>query len=171
MKFIADIMVGKLARYLRMAGYDVIYINDIEDEKVLEIAKKEGRTILTRDFLMLQRKECKNGTIKSLLIEDDSLMKQLEQIRRDLDLELNPKLIRCLECNTLLEKVSKAGLKEKVPPYVFKTQDNFLYCPECDKYYWRGTHYNSINDVFEVLNKKNQPGSQDNNLQDKSSNK
>ena len=54
MKFIADIMVGKLARYLRMAGYDVIYLNDIEDAEVLRIAKKESRTILTRDVLMLQ---------------------------------------------------------------------------------------------------------------------
>jgi uncharacterized protein with PIN domain len=157
MKFIADIMVGKLARYLRMAGYDVIYINDIEDEEVLRIAKKEGRTILTRDVLMLQRKDCKNGVIKSLLIEDDILLDQLEQVKKELDLELKPKLIRCLDCNSLLKKVSKADLKEKVPPYVFKTQDNFLYCPDCDKYYWRGTHYDSINDVFDLLNKNSGP--------------
>jgi len=154
MKFIADIMVGKLARYLRMAGYDVIYINDIEDDEVLSIAKKESRTILTRDVLMLQRKDCKNGIIKSLLIEDDNLLNQLEQVKKDLDVELKPKLIRCLDCNSLLEKVSKADLKEKVPPYVFKTQDHFLYCSNCEKYYWRGTHYDSINSVFDVLNEK-----------------
>ena len=153
MKFIADIMVGRLARYLRMAGYDVIYINDIEDEEVIRIAKKEGRTILTRDSLMLQRKDCKNGVIKYLLIEDDRLMNQLEQVKNDLGVELRPKLIRCLECNALLQKVSKADLKGKVPPYVFKTQDNFLYCPGCAKYYWRGTHYDSINNLFECLNK------------------
>ena len=171
MKFIADIMVGKLARYLRMAGYDVIYINDIEDEEILSIAKKESRTILTRDVLMLQRKDCKKGVIKSLLIKDDSLLSQLEQVKRELDLELKPKLIRCLDCNTLLDEASKEDLKEKVPPYVFKTQDNFLYCPDCDKYYWRGTHYDSINNVFKVLNKNLQSSGSTNIYQDKSSNK
>ena len=152
MKFIADIMVGKLARYIRMAGYDVVYINDIEDDALLKIAKKESRIILTRDSLMLQRKDCKNKIIKSILIEDDNLLSQLEQVRKELGLELKPNLIRCLDCNSILEEVKKANVKEKVPPYVFKTQESFLYCPDCRKYYWRGTHYDNINKVFETLN-------------------
>ncbi len=154
MKFIADIMVGRLARYLRIAGYDVVYIHDIEDEDILKIAKKDNRLILTRDSLMLQRKECANGVIKSLLIEDGGLLNQLKQVKKGLGIKLEPNLVRCLECNSLLEKVPKSELEEKVPPYVFKTQDNFMYCPDCERFYWRGTHYDSINNIFRSLNKK-----------------
>ena len=154
MKFIADIMVGKLARYLRMAGYDVVYSNNMEDDKILEIAKKEDRIILTRDTLMLKRKDCRKKNIRSILIEDDKLINQLQQISSELDIRLEPNLNRCLECNYPLEEVKKADIKEKVPPYVYKTQEFFLYCANCKKYYWRGTHYDNINNVFKFLNKK-----------------
>ncbi len=148
MKFIADIMVGKLAKYLRMAGCDVLYINDISDDEIIKIARETGRTVLTRDSLMLTRKEFKNGVIKYLLIKDEKLKNQLEQVKTDLNLSLRPNLIRCIECNRKLIKVEKKKIKNKVPPYVYKTQQNFLYCKNCDKYYWRGTHYRNIKNTF-----------------------
>ena len=154
MKFIADIMVGKLAKYLRMAGNDVLYINDISDDEILKIAKNENRIVLTRDTLMLQRKDCKNNTIKSLLIKDDKILNQLKQIKSELQINLKPNLIRCLDCNEILVKVNKEDIPGKVPPYVYKTQKNFLYCSTCDKYYWRGTHYESIINTFKVINNK-----------------
>jgi uncharacterized protein with PIN domain len=135
MKFIADIMVGKLAKYLRMTGNDVIYINDISDDDVLKIAKQQGRIILTRDTLMLQRKECRTNQIKSILIKDDKLLNQLKQIKEELQINLKPNLIRCIDCNTLLENAKKEDIEGKVPPYVYKTQKYFLYCKQCDKYY------------------------------------
>lgn len=152
MKFIADIMVGKLARYLRMAGNDVLYINDIDDDEILEIAKNDERIVLTRDSLMLLRKPFRNNSIKSVFIKDDSIIKQLKQIKNDLGIPLKPNLLRCLECNTELSKAQKENLKDKVPPYVYTTQKDFLHCPKCDKYYWRGTHYDNINDFFELIN-------------------
>jgi uncharacterized protein with PIN domain len=148
MKFIADIMVGKLARYLRMAGYDVLYKNTATDDEIIKEALKTGRTVLTRDSLMLTRKEFKNGRIKHLLIRDDRLKKQLEQVQSEFGLSLKPNLIRCLECNSKLVKVKKEDIKNKVPPYVYKTHQNFLYCRKCDKYYWRGTHYHNIKNTF-----------------------
>lgn len=154
MKFIADIMVGKLAKYLRMAGNDVMYINDISDNEILKIAKNENRIVLTRDTLMLQRKDCKNNTIKSLLIKDDKILNQLKQIKSELQINLKPNLIRCLDCNKILIKVKKEDIPSKVPPYVYKTQKNFLYCGNCNKYYWRGTHYDSINNTFNIINNK-----------------
>ena len=152
MKFIADIMVGKLARYLRMAGNDVLYINNISDDEILKIAKSEGRIVLTRDSLMLLRKPFKDNSIKSVFIKDDRVIKQLKQIKNDLGIPLKPNLLRCLECNTELLKAQKENLKEKVPPYVYKTQKDFLHCPQCDKYYWRGTHFDNINNTFKLIN-------------------
>jgi len=152
MKFIADIMVGKLARYLRMAGNDVLYINNISDDEILKIAKNQERIVLTRDSLMLMRKPFKNNSIKSVFIRDDGIIKQLRQIKDDLKISLGPNLFRCLECNTELSKAQKEKLENKVPPYVYKTQKDFLYCPNCDKYYWRGTHYDNINNTFKLIN-------------------
>jgi uncharacterized protein len=151
MRFIADIMLGKLARYLRMAGNDVLYFNDISDDEILRIARVQDRIMLTRDNLMLQRRECKNGIISSIMIKEDDLLGQLSQVKNDLNINLTPLLIRCPRCNSLLEKVRKPGLEGKVPPYVFKTQISFLFCAGCGKYYWRGTHYENICRTFMLI--------------------
>lgn len=148
MKFIADIMVGRLAKYLRMAGYDVLYINTASDNQIIKKARKTDRIVLTRDSLMLARREFKKGTVKYLFIKDDKLENQLNQIKSDLKVLLKPNLVRCIECNRKLIKVKKEDIKNKVPPYVYKTQQNFLYCKKCDKYYWRGTHYDNIRNTF-----------------------
>jgi len=148
MKFIADIMVGKLARYMRMAGYDVMYINNASDDQIIKIARETDRIILTRDSLMLARREFKKGIIKYLYIKEDKLENQLDQIKSELKISLKPNLVRCIECNEKLIKVKKEDVKNKVPPYVYKTQKNFLYCKNCDKYYWRGTHYQNIKNTF-----------------------
>ncbi len=148
MKFIADIMVGRLAKYLRMAGYDVLYINTASDDQIIKKARETDRIVLTRDSLMLARREFRKGTVKYLFIKDDKLKNQLNQIKSDLKVLLKPNLVRCIECNRKLIKVKKEDVKNKVPPYVYKTQQNFLYCKKCDKYYWRGTHYDNIRNTF-----------------------
>ncbi|MDD5622537.1 MAG: Mut7-C RNAse domain-containing protein [Actinomycetota bacterium] len=148
MRFIADIMVGKLAKYLRMAGHDVLYINTASDDEIIKIAIDTGRMVLTRDSLMLARKEFKNGTLKNLYIKNEKLKNQLGQIKSDLKISLKPNLVRCVECNQILVRVKKEDIKNKIPPYVFKTQQGFLYCKKCDKYYWKGTHYQNIKNIF-----------------------
>jgi uncharacterized protein with PIN domain len=148
MKFIADIMVGKLAKYLRMAGHDVLYINTATDDEIIKIARETDRMVLTRDSLMLTRKEFKNGTIRSLHIKHEKLKNQLEQIKSDLKISMEPNLIRCVECNRKLTEVEKKDIKNKIPPYVYETQQSFLYCKKCDKYYWKGTHYQHIKKTF-----------------------
>ena len=141
-------MVGKLARYMRMAGYDVMYINNASDDQIIKIARETDRIILTRDSLMLARREFKKGIIKYLYIKEDKLENQLDQIKSEVKISLKPNLIRCIACNEKLIKVKKEDIKNKVPPYVYKTQQNFLYCKNCDKYYWRGTHYQNIKNTF-----------------------
>ena len=141
-------MVGRLAKYLRMAGYDVLYTNTASDNQIIKKARETDRIVLTRDSLMLARREFKKGTVKYLFIKDDKLKNQLNQIKSDLKVLLKPNLVRCIECNRKLIKVKKEDVKNKVPPYVYKTQQNFLYCKKCDKYYWRGTHYDNIRNTF-----------------------
>jgi uncharacterized protein with PIN domain len=85
------------------------------------------------------------------------LKNQLEQVKSELGLSLEPNLIRCIECNRKLVKVKKEDIKNKVPPYVYKTQENFLYCKKCDKYYWRGTHYNNIKNTFLSIKDRGSP--------------
>ena len=152
MKFIADIMVGKLAKYLRMAGYDVLYKNNIDDNNFIKIAINEKRIALTRDSLMLMRREFKNGILKFLYIKDDKLLNQLKQVKLELKITLKPNLNRCLKCNRVLLKVKKEDVENKVPIYVYKTQGTFLFCKNCNKYYWRGTHYNNIENTFQKIN-------------------
>ncbi|MBC8390595.1 MAG: DUF5615 family PIN-like protein, partial [Actinobacteria bacterium] len=91
-------MVGKLARYMRMAGYDVMYINNASDDQIIKIARETDRIILTRDSLMLARREFKKGIIKYLYIKEDKLENQLDQIKLDLKVLLKPNLVRCIEC-------------------------------------------------------------------------
>ena len=152
-KFIADVMVGKLARYLRMAGYDVVYINDADDELILEIARSEKRIVLTRDTMMLERRDFKNGILRSVFISHDSLGEQLQQVKSEMGIELSPDLVVCLVCNSPLCDVKKEYVSGKVPPYVFKTQDKFKYCKNCGRYYWRGTHYEYMQRYFNRLNR------------------
>lgn len=151
MRFIADIMVGRLARYLRMAGYDVAYFNDASDDFILKTAMEENRTVITRDTLMLERRQFTNGTLKSIFIRDDDLKNQLLQVRSELNISLRPDLIRCIICNDILVEISKKDVLDKVPPYVYKTQDEFMHCRDCGKYYWRGTHYDYMDDFFKGL--------------------
>jgi len=149
--FIADVMVGRLARYLRMAGYDVKYMNDADDELIVNIARKENRVVLTRDTMMLERRQFRQGVLRSVFIRHDSLEKQLLQVSSDLDIELEPDLVVCLVCNSPLEDVEKRDISGEVPPYVYRTQDSFKYCSSCEKYYWRGTHYEYIKKFFDGL--------------------
>jgi len=103
------------------------------------------------DTLMLERRQFRNGTLKSVFILDDDIREQLLQIRSELNISLGPDLIRCLICNNLLVKVLKKDVYNKVPPYVYGTQDDFMHCGECGRYYWRGTHYDYMDDFFKGL--------------------
>lgn len=150
-KFIADMMLGRLARYLRIFGFDVSYFNNISDEDLINKSKEEARIVLTRDSRMIGRRVFKYGKIKFLFINDDDVLKQLEQIKNELSLKLSINLIRCIECNQILKKVDREKVKGKVPVFIYKSIDDFAYCSNCDKYYWKGTHLELMNRRFSHL--------------------
>jgi uncharacterized protein len=140
MKFIADVMLGKLAKYLRICGYDVAYFRDIDDTSLIDKALKDARILLTRDRLMMQRKEIRDEVIHCCYIKSKSIKLQLLQLKDDLDLKLKLKLLRCVKCNRLLSKTIKSEARDHVPRYVFETQKIFYTCTHCNKFYWDGTH-------------------------------
>jgi uncharacterized protein with PIN domain len=137
-RFVADVMVGKLARWLRMLGYDVLYSNRFKDDEIRRIADAEDRIVLTRDVELHQRAR------NSMLIADDHYESQVRQVVASLELQQFFPFTRCAECNTPLVETDRESVFVKIPPYVYLTQKHFAWCPSCDRVYWRGTHTDRI---------------------------
>jgi len=146
-KFVADVMVGKLARWLRILGFDVAYSNTFSDDDVVQIAEVENRIILTRDTRLASRRNLP----PFLLIESDHYREQVRQVLRTFNLKEFRIFSRCLECNTPLQNVDKETVFEKVPHYVYLTQERFALCPSCNRVYWRGTHADAMLKRMSVL--------------------
>jgi len=150
-RFIVDTNVGKLARWLRMLGYDTLFINDIDDEELIAIGLQEKRVLLTKDTQITLRRVVTSGRLKALLIEYDNPKDQLRQVVRTMNLDQERKFTRCLECNEPLVPRSKDEVQDLVPPYVFKTQSQYYQCPACHRIYWRGTHWQRMKQEVETL--------------------
>ena len=151
-RFIADINVGKLAKWLRMIGYNTLLFDHRDDKHLIYIAMTENRTILTRDTQMMQRRVIAIGELKALLITNDHPGKQIYQVINELGLNpnFNPFSL-CLECNQPLEKIIKEDAKDRVPPYVYRTQSKYVECPNCHRLYWQGTHWQAMVKKLEGL--------------------
>ncbi len=136
LKFVCDRMLGTLARYLRILGYDTLYPEEARDAELLFLAYTQERILLTRDTRMGTRISPNIFVLKSVVPEE-----QLKKVVKNFKLKTGDTLFtRCLECNTPLVKVKKKEVKGKIPPYVFKHHNKFAKCPRCKKYYWTGTH-------------------------------
>lgn len=151
-KFIVDCNVGKLVRWLRLMGYDARFFDGSDDSELVAIAQTEGRVILTRDTRIMKRRVITRGRLKAVLIKSDQPERQIHQVIETLELDCRFKPFSlCLECNRELVERKKAEVKELVPPYVFKTQDQFMQCPACQRIYWRGTHWRAMTRRLEGL--------------------
>ncbi len=135
--FIADAMLGRLAKSLRILGYDVSYDSGIDDASLKLAAVRERRIILTRD-----REVAATGLpVRVVLIESDHHTEQLRQVMVDVRLPVPDALFtRCLLCNVRVEDAPRADVEGSVPPYVFATQERFARCPRCGRIYWPATH-------------------------------
>ncbi|MBI5455041.1 MAG: Mut7-C RNAse domain-containing protein [Deltaproteobacteria bacterium] len=136
-RLIADAMLGKLARWLRTLGYDCAFEPDITDDDLIKRAVEEGREILTRDTLLIQRRAVRG---RAIFIESDLVVDQLKELSKRFEINAAGFLTRCLRCNIPLEPMNKEAARDKVPPYVFATQERFSVCTGCSRIYWGGTH-------------------------------
>ncbi len=144
-RFIVDHNVGKLAKWLRMMGYDSLFFNGNDDSHMVAQALAEGRVILTRDTEIMKRRVINNGRLKAVLIESEDPERQIQQLINTLNLsgQFRPFTI-CLECNECLVERSPEEVKDRVPPYVYKTHSQYMDCPACRRIYWRGTHWEAM---------------------------
>jgi len=137
-RFIADGMLGKLAKWLRIAGYDAVYCRGAADGELAARALAEKRTLLTRDSRLVERKELRDF----ILVKSDDPFVQLKEVAAAAGLVVKKADLfsLCLECNEKVKRVKKADVRDEVPPYVYETQSYFRRCPSCKKLFWAGTH-------------------------------
>ena len=151
-RFIVDTNVGHLARKLRMLGYDTLFINPIEDGRLIEIAQEEERIVISGDRMLFERRLLKSGKVKGFWI--DAYQDQTVQLRQIVSAcsgnETAP-FVRCIECNTLLLSRTKEEARGKVPPYVYQTAQEYHYCPQCDQFFWKGDHVKRMREQIDRL--------------------
>lgn len=143
-RFIADAMLGRLARWLRILGYDTAYEKFIEDEALVERAFQEDRWLLTRDRRLTQHKALRG---RCTLIADDGLDGQLHQLQQDLKIDLDVdhrRGYRCADCNVVLAPISYDEAVPLVPPFVAQQYREFLQCSRCRRVFWQGTHWDDF---------------------------
>ena len=156
LKFVADVHLGRLARYLRMLGLDCHYQPPWDDEVLAGISAREHRIMLTRDKGLLKRRCIEHG----ILIRSDEALAQAKEVLARL--EAGPYIkpfSRCVSCNGPLEAVAKKDVLELLPPGTRRSYDRFYQCQTCDKVYWRGAHYDKLTQLLAEITatEKNSP--------------
>ncbi len=136
-RFLADRMVGKLAKWLRIIGYDTVYLPQLSPEGVKREARRQGRLLLTRSTRFLNQKDVP----PFVFIQSDRFRDQLKQVCADLQLDVSTHLFtRCSVCNQELAAVEREHVQQHVPEYVWQTRSTFLRCKKCPRVYWGATH-------------------------------
>lgn len=144
-RFVADQMLGSLARWLRMMGYDTVYDKGLDDKRLAELARAENRFLLTRDKELAKEPG-------ALLLEQDDLDSQLKATGTKFGLKYNEDLIRCSTCNGDLLQLPKEDAKAAVPEGAYAGNDRFWRCSRCGKIFWKGSHWLGIMDRLKKLN-------------------
>ena len=147
-RFVADVHLAKLARHLRMAGFDTLWAPHREDDEIVRIAAGERRTILTRDKAMLRRRD----VVRGYFVRAVQSEAQLFEVVRALQLEplLEP-FTRCRECNTILEEASREDVRDHVPERVAQLYACYKRCRGCGCVYWEGTHFERMRRILDAL--------------------
>jgi len=147
-RFVADVMLGRLAKWLRISGFDILYSNRYTDDELIAISREEKRILLSRDTRLLIRKPVNSF----IFLESDRIQDQIRQVFQAIRTTTFPApLTRCLLCNEILDLIPRAEIREVVPRYVFENQRQFKMCPRCGKVYWPGTHRQSVTRILATL--------------------
>ncbi|MCM8800999.1 MAG: Mut7-C RNAse domain-containing protein [Candidatus Omnitrophica bacterium] len=148
MRFILTKELGRLARWLRILGYDAQYFKEDNLASLIIQAIKEERIILTRNHRIPQARG-----IRIVVLKKERFKELLQELFQELDLSPEPESMfsRCIICNIELVPIEKEKIKDKVPEYVFKTQEDFVFCPECRRIYWQGTHWGNVQEILKQI--------------------
>ena len=145
MLFLVDAMLGNIAKKLRLLGFDSEYVSDIDDSKLIEKAKNENRTIISRDRSLIDR--ANKNEISSVYITKENEIEQFLEILETTHLqfdEISGDSARCTKCNSITSQINKLEIKNKVPLGVLEYHDKFWKCDGCDQIYWEGTHIKNL---------------------------
>ena len=145
LRFVLDVHLGRLAAYLRLAGFDALYRNDLQDAALAEIASG-GRVLLTRDRSLLKRRVVTRG----YWLRSVRPHRQLVEVLRRFDLcrAVEP-FRRCLRCNAVVESVRRADVVDELPPRTRRYFDEFHRCPGCGRIYWKGGHFTAMRSLLD----------------------
>jgi uncharacterized protein with PIN domain len=148
-RFIVDAQLHKLARLLRMAGFDAMLDPSLDDDDLVEVTLDEERILLTKDKLLLKNQLL---TTQCMNILSNDPLEQLKEVmlRFNLQASLQP-LTRCLECNLVIVPIDKNKVKEKVPEPIFAQMKEFFTCENCRRIYWKGSHYDHMQEMIASL--------------------
>lgn len=141
MKFLLTKELGRLVKWLRILGFDAEYYKESNFSTLIIQALRDERIILTRNHRLPEARG-----VKIVLIKAENIREQITELLKELDIKPDPEAMftRCIICNEELQSIAKEEIKDKVPEYVFKTQENFITCPKCSRIYWQGTHWGNV---------------------------
>lgn len=149
-RFVLDGHLGRLARYLRMLGFDVLYGNRAGDGELAEASARDERILLTRDRGLLKRSVVRLG----YLVRTDDPLRQLDEVVARYGLaELAAPFSRCVRCNGTLEQVDRSAVAERLAgqPRTLRYFDTFGRCPDCGAIYWRGSHFDRMSRMVDQV--------------------
>jgi uncharacterized protein with PIN domain len=151
MTFVADCMLGRLARWLRVLGFDVLYFPRIEDAALLAVARREGRVLLTRDTGLIER----TGGHPVLFVASEKWEDQLVQVLETFGLKdrIAPHT-RCLDCNAPLKPLPKERARNLAAPFIIERAEAFALCPACGRVFWKGSHTDDMDARIRKLMKR-----------------
>ncbi|MCS7251893.1 MAG: Mut7-C RNAse domain-containing protein [Anaerolineae bacterium] len=145
-RFVVDTMLGRLAKWLRILGYDTRYDPTLDDDALLRIAQAEDRILLTRDHALARR-----GGPHAFLVDREDLIQQLRAIRSCFGEPRDAPFSRCPVCNARLTPVPREAVALHVPAFVWRQYEHFHRCPECGRVYWPGMHFERMRSVLQAL--------------------
>ncbi len=155
MLFLVDAMLGNIAKKLRLLGFDSEYVFDIDDSELIEKAKNEHRTIISKDRNLIDR--ANKNEISSVYITKENEIQQFLEILETTHLqfdEISGDSARCTKCNSQTSKINKLEIEHKVPPGVLEFYDKFWKCSMCDQIYWEGTHIKNLQEFVHKIKLK-----------------
>ncbi len=150
-RFVLDVHLGRLARHLRLLGFDARWSNDATDAELARVSAVEQRVLLTRDRGLLKRREVTRGYFVRATVRSEQLQEVLT--RFDLVGSIRP-FGRCLACNGLLRPVAKSVVEDRLPPRTRRDYDEFHQCQGCGRVYWQGSHYDALRAVVDEAQRR-----------------